>query len=198
MTFINKNIILIHKNYISLILLTLSLFQLESILWKWRRTKNPARIEGWGLHLDLVAGRRRRRCCATVKTVSRSSNPNESQRGEKEIKCQLWKWVYENRDDVAEEHVSYCDDDDGSNPRGWRIEELQLLLSCEEFELRTTHVPNWTIERLNDCWRLDDWRIDFPSIIWIWLDFVVRLLRMMEGHFQGYKPLCSQNHTKNK
>lgn len=50
--------------------------------------------------------------------------------------------MYENRDDVAEEHVSYCDDDDGSNPRLWRVEELQLLLASEGSELETTHVPN--------------------------------------------------------
>lgn len=114
------------------------------------------------------------------------SKPRVKQGG-KEIKCQLWKWVYENRDDVAEEHVSYCDDDDGSNPRLSRVEELQLLLASEDSELETTHVPNWTIGRLNDCWRLDDWRIDFPSINWSWLDFVVRLLRMIWKTF--FNPL---------
>lgn len=183
MTFINKNIILIRKNYISLILLTLSLFQLESILWKWRRTKKtPARIEGWGSH--LVAGRRRGGGENHLTLLK--SKPRVKQGG-KEIKCQLWKWVYENRDDVAEEHVSYCDDDDGSNPRLSRVEELQLLLASEDSELETTHVPNWTIGRLNDCWRLDDWRIDFPSINWSWLDFVVRLLRMIWKTF--FNPL---------
>lgn len=87
MTFINKNIILIHKNYISLILLTLSLFQLESILWKYAKCCIPTQN----------VSRHKPSSSSSWAVVETPSHARFRMRGKKRIKCQLKMGVWKSK-----------------------------------------------------------------------------------------------------